>query len=48
MSTLTKNQKLGTEHRWMKRSEFTIGLVVIVLFLAATFFAENFFTSYNL
>ena len=48
MSTLTKNQKLGTERRWMKRSEFTIGLVVIVLFLAATFFAKNFFTSYNL
>ena len=34
--------------RLTKHSEFTIGLVVIALFLLATFLTKNFFGSYNL
>lgn len=48
MSTNTKTNQSSVLRRMTKRSEFTIGLVVIILFLAATFFASNFFTSYNL
>ena len=38
MSTLTKNKKPNAFVRLTKHSEFTIGLVVIALFLLATFF----------
>lgn len=48
MSTLTKNKKPSALGRLTKHSEFTIGLVVIALFLIATIFAKTFFTSYNL
>ena len=34
--------------RLTKHSEFTIGLVVIVLFLVAAFGTSNFLTKYNL
>ena len=48
MSTLTKNKKPNAFVRLTKHSEFTIGLVVIALFLLATFLTKNFFGSYNL
>lgn len=48
MSTLTKNRRPDLLSRMVKRSEFTIGLVVIVLFVAAAVFAGNFFSKYNL
>ena len=48
MSTTTKVKQPGTLRRLTKHSEFTIGLVVIVLFLLATFLTKNFFGSYNL
>lgn len=48
MSTLTKTNKPRTLSRMAKRSEFTIGLVVIILFLIATFGTKTFFGSYNL
>ena len=38
MSTLTKNKKPNAFVRLTKHSEFTIGLVVIALFLLAAFF----------
>lgn len=49
MSTLAKNKKYGGSFAALtKRSEFTIGLVVIALFLIATFATSTFFSSYNL
>lgn len=48
MTTLTKTQKPSILRRVTKRSEFTIGLVVIALFLLATFGTKTFFSSYNL
>lgn len=48
MSTITKNKQPGTLKRLSKHSEFTIGLVVIVLFLIAAFGTSNFLTEYNL
>ena len=48
MSTTTKVKQPGTLRRLTKHSEFTIGLVVIALFLLATFLTKNFFGSYNL
>ena len=48
MSTLTKNKKPNAFVRLTKHSEFTIGLVVIVLFLVAAFGTSNFLTKYNL
>lgn len=48
MSTLTKTNKPRILNRMVKRSEFTIGLVVIALFLIATFGTNTFFGSYNL
>lgn len=48
MSTLTTTQKPSVLSRMVKRSEFTIGLVVVALFLIATFGTKTFFGSYNL
>lgn len=48
MSTLTKTKKPNAFLRMTKRSEFTIGLVVIALFLLATFGTDTFFSRYNL
>ncbi len=48
MSTLTTTKKPSILSRMVKRSEFTIGLVVIILFLIATFGTKTFFGSYNL
>ena len=48
MSTTTKVKQPGTLRRLTKHSEFTIGLVVIVLFLVAAFGTSNFLTKYNL
>lgn len=48
MSTLTKNKNPGLLRRMTKHSEFTIGLVVIALFLFATFGTDTFFGTYNL
>lgn len=41
MSTLTKNKKPNAFVRLTKHSEFTIGLVVIALFLLATFLTRT-------
>lgn len=46
-SSRRANQQSGFL-RVMKRSEFTIGLVIIILFLVCTFGTQNFFGSYNL
>lgn len=46
--TLGKNAKNSAFSRLMKRSEFTIGLVVIALFLIAFFATSNFGSKYNL
>lgn len=46
-TTLTKNKKPNAFLRLTKRSEFTIGLVVIVLFLIGTFGTDTFFSTYN-
>ena len=48
MSTTTKVKQPGALRRLTKHSEFTIGLVVIVLFLVAAFGTSNFLTKYNL
>ncbi len=48
MSTLTKTKKPSALSRMTKRSEFTIGLVVVILFLIATFGTKTFFGQYNL
>lgn len=48
MSTTTKVKQPGTLRRLTKHSEFTIGLVVIVLFLVAVIGTSNFLTKYNL
>ena len=45
MSTLTKNKKPNAFVRLTKHSEFTIGLVVIALFLLATFLTCLLYTS---
>ena len=48
MSTLTKNKTNSAFSRLLKRSEFTIGIVVVILFLIATFSSKTFFSEYNL
>lgn len=48
MTTITKKKTSSLLTRLMKRSEFTIGLVVIALFLVAFFGSETFKTQYNL
>lgn len=48
MTTITKKKTSSLLTRLMKRSEFTIGLVVIALFLVAFFGSETFPTKYNL
>lgn len=48
MTTITKKKTSSPLTRLMKRSEFTIGLVVIALFLVAFFGSETFPTKYNL
>ncbi len=48
MSTLTKTKKPGAFSRLMKRSEFTIGLVVVALFVFCCIFSDTFATKYNL
>lgn len=48
MSTLAKNKKSTSFSRLTKSSEFTIGLVVVILFLVATFSSKTFFSAYNL
>lgn len=48
MANLTKSRSASPLLRMTKRSEFTIGLVVVVLFLVATFGTKTFFSSYNL
>ena len=48
MSTNTKIKQQSTLSKLAKHSEFTIGLVVIALFLVATFGTDTFFTQYNL
>ena len=48
MSTLTKNKKPNAFVRLTKHSEFTIGLVVIALFLLAPYLSKFFFGSYNM
>lgn len=48
MTTTTKTKHSSPLTRLVKRSEFTIGLVVIALFLVALFGSETFSTKYNL
>ncbi len=48
MSTLTKTKKPGAFSRLMKRSEFTIGLVVVALFVLFCVSSDTFDTKYNL
>lgn len=48
MSSLAKKNQSGLFGRMMRRSEFTIGIVVIVLFLICTFGTNTFFSEYNL
>lgn len=48
MSTKTKTNQPSKLGNLTKHSEFTIGLVVIALFLIATFGTDTFFSSYNL
>lgn len=48
MSTLAKNKNSTSFSRLTKSSEFTIGLVVVILFLVATFSSKTFFSTYNL
>lgn len=48
MSTNTKIKQPSKLGNLTKHSEFTIGLVVIALFLIATIFTDTFFTQYNL
>lgn len=48
MTTTTKTKTSSPLTRLVKRSEFTIGLVVIALFLLAFFGSETFSTKYNL
>lgn len=48
MSTLAKNKNSTSFSRLTKSSEFTIGLVVVILFLVATFSSKTFFSAYNL
>lgn len=47
-TTTTKTKTSSPLTRLVKRSEFTIGLVVIALFLVALFGSETFSTKYNL
>ncbi|MGM9554070.1 MAG: ABC transporter permease [Faecousia sp.] len=48
MTTTTKTKTSSPLTRMVKRSEFTIGLVVIALFLLAFFGSDTFKTQYNL
>lgn len=48
MATNTKTKKTSPLLQLTKRTEFTLGLIIIVLFLLASFCTENFFSSYNL
>ncbi len=47
-AALGKNAKSSTLSRLASRSEFTIGLVVVVLFIVASFGTDVFFTTTNL
>lgn len=48
MPTLTKNHNLNNLTRLSKRTEFTLGIVVIVLFFVASVGTENFLSMYNI
>lgn len=48
MSTLTKTKNPSPLLRMVKRTEFTLAVIVIVLFLLATFLTDNFASAYNL
>lgn len=48
MTTATKTQKSSLLNRMAKRSEFTIGLVVLVLIVFSIFASDTFATRYNL
>ena len=48
MTTTTKTKTSSPLSRMMKRSEFTIGLVVVALFLFVLFTSDTFGSKYNL